>query len=54
MQEGGTAIMISSYLPEIMGVCDRVIVMNNGHITGSASTSEISEEEVLALAFKEN
>lgn len=54
VQEGGTAIMISSYLPEIMGVCDRVIVMNNGHITGSASTSEISEEEVLALAFKEN
>ena len=45
--------MVSSYLPEILGVCDRVIVMNNGHITGSLSTNQTTEEEVLSLAFKE-
>lgn len=53
VRDGGTAIMVSSYLPEILGVCDRVIVMNNGHITGSLSTNQTTEEEVLSLAFKE-
>lgn len=51
--KGGTAIMVSSYLPELMGVCDRVIVMNNGRITGCLPTEGTTEEEVLSLAFAE-
>lgn len=51
--KGGTIIMVSSYLPEIMGVCDRVLVMNNGRITGEASTKTATQEQILTMAFQE-
>ena len=44
--------MVSSYLPELMGVCDRVIVMSNGRITGCLPTEGTTEEEILTLAFE--
>ena len=52
-QGGGAVIMVSSHLPEIMGVCDRVIVMNNGRITGEVSCEDSTEEQVLNMAFQE-
>ncbi|MCI9394256.1 MAG: sugar ABC transporter ATP-binding protein [Oscillospiraceae bacterium] len=52
-QDGGSVIMVSSHLPEIMGVCDRVIVMNNGRITGEVICQESTEEQVLNMAFQE-
>jgi len=53
-KQGGGVIMISSYLPEIMGVCDRIIVLNNGRITGKLERKEATDEKVLSLAFKED
>ena len=55
LAEKGTAIMmISSELPEIINLCDRVYVMNAGRITGELDSSdlEITQEEVMRLAIK--
>jgi len=42
--------MISSDLPEILGVTDRIIVMKNGSIAGELDRREANEEKVIALA----
>ena len=43
-------ILISSELPEIIGMCDRVVVMHEGRITGEVSGQEISEQSIILLA----
>jgi ribose transport system ATP-binding protein len=54
LAKSGTAVLvISSDLPEIIGICDRVIVMRAGHIAGQmrrGATSPLSQEEIMALA----
>lgn len=49
-QQGLAIIMISSELPEILGMSDRVIVMHEGKITGELSRQEASQEKIMALA----
>lgn len=48
--QGITVIIISSELPEIIGMSDRVIVMHEGHITGEVVSDEISEENIIKYA----
>lgn len=48
--EGGCIVMVSSELPEILGVCDRIIVMREGEIRGELSRKEASEETIMAMA----
>ena len=48
---GLAVIFISSELTEVINVADRIIVMHNGHITGSVSREEATEENVLSLAM---
>ncbi|NLY90805.1 MAG: sugar ABC transporter ATP-binding protein [Firmicutes bacterium] len=43
-------VLISSELPEIIGMCDRVIVMNEGRKAGELIGEEISEENIMRLA----
>ncbi len=43
-------IMISSYLPEIIGISDRLLVIHEGQITGMLNRSEYDEEKILKLA----
>lgn len=51
LAEGGLAIfMISSDLPEVLTVSDRVLVMRDGRIAGELSRDEASEEGIMALA----
>jgi len=51
----GIAIMlISSELPEILGLADRIYVMQNGRITGELARQDASEEAVLGLAMVDN
>jgi putative multiple sugar transport system ATP-binding protein len=45
--EGKGIILISSELPEILGVCDRVYVMRDGKIVGEMPASEASQEKVM-------
>ena len=45
--EGKGIILISSELPEILGVCDRIYVMRDGKIVGEMPASEASQEKVM-------
>ena len=45
--EGKGIIFISSELPEILGVCDRIYVMRDGKIVGEMPASEASQEIVM-------
>ena len=49
-RQGLAIIMISSELPEIVGLCDRVVVLCEGHKTGELAGLEITETAVLQLA----
>ncbi len=50
--EGVAIILVSSELPEIMGMSDYIIVMSKGKITGTFKNEDITEEEILACAFE--
>jgi L-arabinose transport system ATP-binding protein len=52
--EGLGIMFISSELPEILGLSDRIYVMQNGRITGELSGANATEEAVLALAMADN
>lgn len=45
-------IMISSEMPELLGVTDRILVMSNGRVAGIVNTKETSQEEILTLSAK--
>ena len=45
--EGKSVIFISSDMPEILGMCDRVYIMNEGKMAGELSKSEISQENIM-------
>jgi len=47
---GVAIMMISSDLPEILGVSDRIVVMKDGGIVGVLDHSEATEDKVIALA----
>ncbi len=51
VKEGKSIIMISSDLPEVMALSDRIIVMSEGRITGEFSPQETSQEEILRYAL---
>ena len=48
--EGVAIIIVSSDLPEILSICERVIVMHEGRITGTLAASELSEAKVMYYA----
>ncbi|WP_297434182.1 galactose/methyl galactoside ABC transporter ATP-binding protein MglA [uncultured Cetobacterium sp.] len=48
--KGKGIIMISSEMPELLGVTDRILVMSNGRVAGIVNTHETSQEEILKLA----
>lgn len=50
--EGKSIIFISSELPEILGVCDRVYVMNEGQIVGELSKKDASQESIMKCIMK--
>ena len=49
-QEGKSIIMISSEMPELLGMSDRVLVMHEGSVQGELQKEEFSQEEVLRIA----
>jgi len=49
VKEGRTVIMISSEMPEILGMCDRIMVMHEGHKMGELSAEEATQEKIMAL-----
>ena len=51
VEEGMSIIMISSELPEVLGMSDRLYVMSEGTITGELTAAEATEEKVMAMAI---
>ena len=50
VQQGKAVIMISSEIPELMGVCDRIMVMCEGNLSGEVKRNEFSQERIMTLA----
>jgi len=50
--EGKSVIMISSELPEVLGMCDRIYVMNEGRIVGELDREEASQEVIMSHILK--
>ena len=48
--QGGTIVMVSSELPEILGISDRILVMSEGRLAGELTYHEATEEKVMELA----
>ena len=49
VEDGKTVIMISSEMPEILGMCDRIMVMHEGHKMGELDAAEATQEKIMAL-----
>ncbi|HFZ5895749.1 TPA: sugar ABC transporter ATP-binding protein [Escherichia coli] len=52
--KGKSIIMISSELPEVLGMCDRILVMRSGRITGELSAKEAKQEKIMQYATLED
>jgi len=52
VSEGKSIIMVSSEMPEAIGMADRIIVMNDGRIKGELSREEASQEKIMTLALR--
>ena len=50
--EGKSVVMISSELPEILGMCDRIYIMNEGKMVGEVSQKEATQELIMSTILK--
>jgi ribose transport system ATP-binding protein len=50
IRAGVAVLMISSELPEVLGMCDRILVMHEGRLSGELSRAEATQEKVMHLA----
>ncbi len=51
-EKGKAVIMVSSEMPELLGVCDRILVMSGGRLAGEVIPNETTQEEIMSLAAK--
>lgn len=51
-KKGYAILMISSEMPELLGMCDRIYVMSQGHVTGCLNRDEFRQETIMQLAVK--
>lgn len=51
-EEGKSVILISSELPEVLGMCDRIYIMNEGKLVGELSREEATQELIMARILK--
>lgn len=49
-QEGIAVMFVSSEMPEVLGIADRIVVMCDGRITGEVSAQETTQNEILKYA----
>ncbi|MDD3569924.1 MAG: galactose/methyl galactoside ABC transporter ATP-binding protein MglA [Lachnospiraceae bacterium] len=48
--EGKSVIVVSSEMPELLGICDRIMVMSNGRLSGILNIEDATQEEIMRLA----
>ncbi|WP_419729022.1 sugar ABC transporter ATP-binding protein [Lichenicola sp.] len=51
--EGRALIVVSSELPELMHLCDRILVLSRGRLAGEVARPDFSEERILSLAYSQ-
>lgn len=49
-EEGRSIIVVSSEMPELIGICDRIVVMRSGRIVGEVSGERMTEDDIVVLA----
>ena len=50
-EEGKAVLLVSSELPELMGMSDRMVILSGGHIGGEFARGDASQEQILAAAM---
>ncbi len=50
--KGKTVVMVSSEMPELLGVCDRIVVMSGGRVAGEVDARNTTQEAIMTLAAK--
>ena len=50
--QGKGVIVVSSEMPELLGVCDRILVMSGGRLAGEVDAKNTTQEEIMTLAAK--
>ncbi len=50
--KGKTVVMVSSEMPELLGVCDRIVVMSGGRVAGEVDAKNTTQEAIMTLAAK--
>lgn len=53
-EQGVAILLISSEMPEILGMSDRILVMHEGKLTGTLGSKEATEEKIMALASNQS
>ena len=53
-QKGIGVVVVSSEMMEVIGICDRILVMHEGRISGELNKNEFSEERILRLSIGNN
>ena len=51
-REGKSIIMVSSEMAELLGVCNRILVMSGGRLAGEVDAENTTQEEIMTLAAK--
>lgn len=49
---GNSCMVVSSEMPELLGICDRILVMSNGRLAGIVDARTATQEEIMTLAAK--
>jgi putative multiple sugar transport system ATP-binding protein len=52
VKDGKSVVMISSEMPELLGMCDRIYIMNEGRIVGELSASEATQELIMSCILQ--
>ncbi len=50
--KGKTVLMVSSEMPELLGICDRILVMSGGRLAGEVDAATATQDEIMTLAAK--
>ena len=51
-KRGKTVLVVSSEMPELLGICDRILVMSGGRLAGEVDAKTATQEEIMTLAAK--
>ena len=52
VDQGKSVVMISSEMPELLGMCDRIYVMNEGRMVAEMPAAEATQEKIMAAILQ--